>query len=351
MSVSSFHKRFGTGVFLLFILTVSWLFYGTQSELATGRVLSRSNNTGARAAQNSAHRASTPPASPQLLAATRLPEQRLPQMSDTTVQLTAGLRPGRGDAIPDVQDVHDLPLVDISFYNWRGNLLSGWFALRASQAPVIILTHGTPGNRVSMIGRAAFLYNHGYNILLFDFQSYGRSQGLFSTLGMVESEDILSAINYVHSLPATTNSKIGILGLSMGATAAVLAAARTHDILALVADSCPEDATRVPGDVPDDEARDADRELVEDVYGVDITQARPIDVVQKLTNRTALFFINGDDDHQTPLPGMEELYKTAGNPKQSWIVPTADHAQSFALDPQEYSKRVSAFFDTYLAPL
>jgi uncharacterized protein len=112
---------------------------------------------------------------------------------------------------------------------------------------------------MSMLQSATFLYKHGYNVLLFDFQSYGLSQGMMSTLGMVESEDILAAITFLHGLPDTMPSKIGVLGLSMGATAAVLAAARSNDILDLVADSCPVDATRVPGDVPDEASREADR--------------------------------------------------------------------------------------------
>lgn len=263
-------------------------------------------------------------------------------------QLTAGLRPGRGQPIPDAADVSALPVQDVSFYNWRGELLSGWLALSTPGAPVIILNHGTPGNRMSMLSRAAFLFNHGFNVLLFDFQSYGKSQGEISTLGMVESEDILAAINYLHSLPATMFSKIGVLGLSMGATAAVLAAGRTNDILALVAESCPVDATLVKSDVPSEAARDADRLLVEQVFGVDITQARPIDVVQKLAGHTAIFFVNGNADSITPLPGMQALFDSAGAPKQYWVVPGAQHAQSFDVDPQGYIQRVDAFFDEYL---
>lgn len=275
---------------------------------------------------------------------------RLPYLmnSPTFYRLTSGLWPGRGEPIPDARTVQALPVVDIDFYNARGELLSGWLSINRAGAPLIILAHGTPGNRVSMIQRAAFLYKHGYNILLFDFQSYGRSQGELSTLGMVESEDIIAAISYVHSLPTTMHSKIGVLGLSMGATAAVLAASRSHEIAALVAESCPVDATRVPGDVPDDDARKADQLLVEETYGVDITQARPIDVIQKLAPYTALFLINGDSDTTTPLAGMQSLYQQAGDPKQDWVVPGAGHAQSFEVHTQEYMTRVNAFFDTYL---
>ena len=268
--------------------------------------------------------------------------------SSNFYQLTAGLRPGRGAPIPAAADVLALPVKDVSFYNWRGELLSGWLAIASPGAPVILLNHGTPGNRMSMLSRAVFLYDHGFNVLLFDFQSYGKSQGVMSTLGMVESEDILAAISYLHSLPATTFSKIGVLGLSMGATAAVLAAARTTDILALVAESCPVDATEVKMDVPSEAAREADRLLVEQVFGVDITKARPIKVVQKLAGHTAIFFINGDADTITPLSGMQALFNNAGAPKQYWIVPGAQHAQSFDVDPQDYIERVDAFFDEYL---
>jgi uncharacterized protein len=269
-------------------------------------------------------------------------------MQSSFYELTSGLRPGRGVPIPAASDVHDFPVTDVTFYNWRGELLSGWLSLQTPQAPVIILAHGTPGNRVGMISRAAFLYKHGYNILLFDFQSYGKSQGVMSTLGMVESEDILAAISYIHGLPGMMYSKVGVLGLSMGATAGVLAAARSRDILALVAESCPEDATLVTGDVPSEDARQADQELIEQVYGVDVTKARPIDIVGKLAGRTALFLINGDNDGTTPLDGMKSLYQAAGQPKQQLVAPGAGHAQSFDDDTSSYISHVNAFFDAYL---
>ena len=263
-------------------------------------------------------------------------------------ELTSGLRPGRGVAIPAASAVHEFPVTDVTFYNWRGELLSGWLALQKPQAPVIILSHGTPGNRVGMLSRAAFLYKHGYNILLFDFQSYGKSQGVMSTLGMVESEDILAAISYIHGLPEMIYSKVGVVGLSMGATAAVLAAARSKDILALVAESCPVDATLITSDVPSQAARLADQQLIEQVYGVDVTKARPIDVIGKLAGRTALFLINGDNDGTTPLDGMQSLYRAAGQPKQQLVAAGAGHAQSYDDDTSSYISHVNAFFDKYL---
>src|SRR5579884_730887 len=69
------------------------------------------------------------------------------ESANNLYRLTSGLRPGRGEPIPNAADVHALPVEDVSFYNWRGELLSGWLSLTSAGAPLIILTHGTPGNR------------------------------------------------------------------------------------------------------------------------------------------------------------------------------------------------------------
>lgn len=338
-------KRLISVLALAFVVTSSWLCYVTGT-VTGNRAINLTKDNIPSISSNGVKKS----VSPFLLRSNQDAIVDTSDLNNSQLQeLTQGLYPGRGEPIPNAKDVNELPVVDVSFYNKRGNLLSGWLAIRLRLAPVIILTHGTPGNRVSMIQRAAFLYNHGYNVLLFDFQSYGRSQGVMSTLGMVESEDILAAIDYLHTLPDTASSKIGVLGLSMGATAAVLAASKTSEISALVLESCPVDATRVPGDVPSDIARDADRQLVEKVYGVDITKARPIDVIGNLPKHPALFFVNGNADTITPLSGMQELFQAAAGPKQYWVVPTAEHAESFSVDTAGYIARVDAFFDTYLS--
>jgi uncharacterized protein len=344
MHFNLFIRRLGFASLLICLLGAGWLLHGLIGGSSTTPIKRSSD-------MNDALSTGASPISSQLgTSASNQPVQdfALNSINANQIKLTASLHPGRGQSIPAATEVNELPVNDVSFYNWRGELLSGWLALNMPEAPVIILTHGTPGNRMSMVQRAAFLYKHGYNVLLFDFQSYGKSQGVMSTLGMVESEDILASISFLHGLPDTMYSKVGVLGLSMGATAAVLAASRSSDILALVAESCPVDATRVPGDVPDEASREADRQVVEDVYGVDITQARPIAYVNKLAGRTAIFFINGDADDITPLPGMQALYQAASSPKQYWNVPNAGHAQSFAIEPEEYMQHVDTFFDTYL---
>jgi len=331
------------------ILAICSGWFLNDNPLSYAKKVTSSAQTGKTSGSNENQLAlsnlSTPTASSKILG----PEYNTAAIEQSPLYaLTSGLRPGRGAPIPSASSVQAFPVIDVTFANSRGELLSGWLAVQTPQAPTIILSHGTPGNRLDMISRATFLYQHGYNILLFDFQSYGNSQGVMSTLGLVESGDILSAISYIHGLPQLSHSKIGVLGLSMGATAGVLAAADSNDIDALVAESCPVDATLVTSDVPNAVVRQADKQLVEQVYGVDITQARPIDAVSKFAGQTAVFFINGDQDNTTPLAGMQSLYQAAGQPKQEWVAPGAAHAQSFSVDTADYITHVDAFFDAYL---
>src|SRR6266516_6742713 len=81
----------------------------------------------------------------------------LNSVKSNRLKLTAGLHPGRGQAIPAAANVTALPVKDVSFYNWRGELLSGWLALNTSEAPVILLTLGTPVMRLLSLEIAAIL--------------------------------------------------------------------------------------------------------------------------------------------------------------------------------------------------
>ena len=209
MDFTLFIRRLVFGLLLVITLVAGWFLHGIL-------VVPGNSTAESSSGVNYLLRPGNVPLSSQLGTSTNngpVEDIDLNTIKSDQFKLTAGLRPGRGPAIPAAADVTVLPVKDVGFYNWRGELLSGWLALITPGAPVIILTHGTPGNRLSMLQRAAFLYKHGYNVLLFDFQSYGLSQGVMSTLGMVESEDILAAISFLHGLPDTMNSKIGVLWL------------------------------------------------------------------------------------------------------------------------------------------
>jgi fermentation-respiration switch protein FrsA (DUF1100 family) len=151
---------------------------------------------------------------------------------------------------------------------------------------------------------------------------------------------------------------IGGWGVSMGAASLLLAAAREPALRAMVSDAAYAEILSVlqrqipmvsglpafftPGALLAAQA----------MYGIDYSAVRPVDVVASLAPRP-LFFIHGASDHLIPPSNLTTLVSAArrapGAQVQSWLVPGADHGQSFHRAGAEYVRRVVAFFSASLA--
>lgn len=86
------------------------------------------------------------------------------------------------------------------------------------------------------------LFHAGFDILSFDFRNQGESDRLYGFeplhwLTRAESEDVVSALEYIESRPELASLPLGVFGVSRGSTAALMAAARFPHIEAVVCDS------------------------------------------------------------------------------------------------------------------
>ncbi len=110
---------------------------------------------------------------------------------------------------------------NVSFPSASGATIHGWLIEGQAGKGVILLMHGVRDSRLSMLDRARFLSAAGYAVLLFDFQAHGESKGEQITFGYLESRDAQAAVQFVHeTLP---DEKIGIIGVSLGGAATLLA--------------------------------------------------------------------------------------------------------------------------------
>jgi alpha-beta hydrolase superfamily lysophospholipase len=135
----------------------------------------------------------------------------------------------------DVPAPQDLPFEEVRFSPDDGTDLDGWFLRAAGEAPAVVLVHGFKSSRLEMIPWARFLHAAGYGVLLFDTRACGKSGGRTVGLGATEARDVSAAVSQVRSTARTT--KVAVLGVSLGAGAAILAAADDPSITAVVADS------------------------------------------------------------------------------------------------------------------
>lgn len=128
---------------------------------------------------------------------------------------------------------------EIAFDSLDGLKLSGWFIPPSGKKAIVIGTHGLFRNRQELLTRAVSLAREGYGSLLYDSRSHGKSQRGEVSLGYNESNDVQGAMLYLRRRyqDAPQQPALVLLGVSMGAGAALTAAAEGGGCSALIVDS------------------------------------------------------------------------------------------------------------------
>jgi fermentation-respiration switch protein FrsA (DUF1100 family) len=89
------------------------------------------------------------------------------------------------------------------------------------------------------------------------------------------------------------------------------------------------------------------------LYGINFDAVRPVDVVASIAPRP-LLFIQGTADTLVPPWNMNLLANAAsavpGAHVQTWLVPGANHIQSYDTMGKVYVNRIVAFFTSVLGP-
>lgn len=112
--------------------------------------------------------------------------------------------------------------------------LFGWFIPAAPGSPALVVMHGWGGNAEMMLPLAAPLHAAGYSLLLLDARCHGQSDGdSFASLPRF-AEDIEAGLAWLAAQPEVDPQRLGIVGHSVGAGAALLVASRRDDVRAVV---------------------------------------------------------------------------------------------------------------------
>ena len=105
--------------------------------------------------------------------------------------------------------------------------LKGWYIPAEGTARgTIVYCHGLNRTRIEMLPHAVFGHSLGYNGLLFDLRHQGMSGGAITTLGYQERLDVEGAVRYALEQEQAARPVVA-WGVSMGASAALMAAAET----------------------------------------------------------------------------------------------------------------------------
>lgn len=244
----------------------------------------------------------------------------------------------------------DLPARAVSIPSASGAELRGWFVRGKPQSGAVLLLHGVHANRLAMLGRARFLSAAGYAVLLIDFQAHGESAGRRITFGYLESRDAQAAFGYLRE--AAPNERIGVIGVSMGGAAAVMAdpplaadALVLEQVYSTIREAL-DNRLRLHLGPLGTLAAPPIAAAMSWSLGIGESQLRPLERVSRL--HVPLLLIAAEQDQHATLEQSQALFGAANEPKQFWGVAGAAHVDLHAYAKAEYERRVLAFLASSL---
>ena len=243
---------------------------------------------------------------------------------------------------------YGLTYESVSFITADGLTIRGWYVPSHNTAAIIYL-HSMASTRAQMVGIAAALAEHGYGALLIDLRVHGESDGEVLPYGGPEAEDVLAAVKFLQTRAEVDPERIGALGWSLGAQIALLSAARTDAIQAVVADA--------PGAAAEE---DWVYPSLSDKFFIpmDFVFYHTLPLVtgewhplsfQKAVPQIAprpILIIGAESEEG----GLRHTFAAAQEPKTLWIIPDIGHIGGFAARSDEYVAKVTEFFAEALLP-
>ncbi len=265
------------------------------------------------------------------------------------------LRVGGSLAAPQMHSVGEPPNFlspeVVAIQGAEGTQIAGWFAAGEDGKPGILLLHGVRSDRREMVGRAGFLLEAGYSVLLIDMQAHGETPGRNITFGFRESYDVHAAMSF---LKARVNGrKVGVIGVSLGGAASLLGespveadAVILEAVYSSIENAVKNRITLQLGSVGQ-YVTPLLTWQIQPRLGIALEALSPLSAIGRLN--APVMIIAGAEDQLTQREESRRLFEEAGEPKQLWLIQGAKHQNLHAFAGEEYEKRVLQFFLRHLA--
>ena len=229
-----------------------------------------------------------------------------------------------------------------------GKSLHGWWIPSGTAgAPCLVLVHGWGRNVERMLPWIEMLHPAGFDLVVFDARHHGSSDADEYASMLKFSEDIRAAVDDAvrRDGAAALKERVGVLGLSVGGSAAIHAAAHDPRIAAVA-------TVGAFADPSDPRATIGKRwwilapglplafRLVERRIGFRFRDVAPERVIGRA--RARFLLIHGAEDVVIPVSHARRLAAAGGAAVETWILPGRGHS-----DPhreREMAAKLTAFF-------
>jgi len=245
----------------------------------------------------------------------------------------------------------------------------------------VLVFHGVADNRVGGVGQACVVLRAGYSVVMMDARAHGASDGPMATYGWLERRDTTAIIDALISTerppvdasaqmhpailppgnapPPVKSLRLFALGESMGAGIALQSAGADPRIEAVVAEASFASLREAAYDYAGLQkypllgktffAPGAWMMIYrgQSLAGFPASDVSPEKAVA--TRAFPVLLICDGADTTLPCRHTRRIYAAATGPKELWEVPNAFHTAALGYQPEEFQRRVLAFFATAAA--
>jgi fermentation-respiration switch protein FrsA (DUF1100 family) len=206
--------------------------------------------------------------------------------------------------------------------------LHGWLIEAPGSPAWLLWCHGNAGNIINRLENIAELHRRGVSVFIFDYRGYGQSEGRPSEPGLYQ--DAVAAYDVLTRERHVAPERVVLFGRSLGAAvAAELATQRRAAGLIL----------ETP--FPSVEA------MVRAHYGSlplhQLLAARYALLPRLARLHLPVLVIHGDRDQTVPLALGQAVFEAAHDPKAFYVIPGADHNDTYVVGGEPYFRRVLEF--------
>jgi dipeptidyl aminopeptidase/acylaminoacyl peptidase len=232
-------------------------------------------------------------------------------------------------------DALGLAFDEVEIRTVGGKRLYGWWIPADAGAPTVVLLHGWGGNAESLLPVAELLRGAGIACLLVDARNHGHSEADEFSSMVKFAEDLDHALAWVKAQPGTDASRVGVVGHSVGAAAALLCASRRDDLAAVVSIASFAHPRELMASMM------AQRGIpyfplgwwmlrhIERVIGASYDAIAPINTIGRIS--APVLLLHGVDDRRVPVVDAHAIHaRRAGDRTRLMLVP-GGHAAAAAL--------------------
>jgi len=231
-----------------------------------------------------------------------------------------------------------------------GKNIKAWYIPSRGSDKVLIMIPGYGTNKSTLIDLVAPFNKEGFDLLAMDLAGQGESDPDRCTYGFDNFNSVLAAIEWVRSNRETQRKKITVLGFSIGATAALVAASKTDQLDSVIAEGAIYNMKNI-------------MKIQLQVLG--LLGSLYVPLVMLVYRRTAraspqqlnalgrgysfkakkLMIIQDSLDKISPVKPAREIYAKITAKKEFWEVKESSHTGAFYKNQDEFIRRIADFIN------